>query len=79
MFDVISPFVNLLWPIILALAGLLGLFMYGNKKKREGKAAERKRAEVARDAAADEAAKIRDKAAAKTPDTKRKETERWEK
>lgn len=37
MFDVISPFVNLLWPILLAIAAFVGAFAWGKKKQREGR------------------------------------------
>lgn len=67
-----------LWPILIALGALLGFVFYGAKKKSEGKAAERERAQAARDKAAQDAARTRDAAAAKPIDQQRKSVQEWE-
>lgn len=78
MIDFISPFISLLWPIVLAAAAFIGLFAWGAKKKRDGRIDEQARAREAKDKARDEAVVIREKAATKPTSQKRKETTRWE-
>ena len=76
---IIGIFGKLLWPVLLALGALLAAWGYGARKKREGRQQERARAREARDLAADEAASIRDNAAAKPTSKKREEVSKWEK
>lgn len=74
MFDLIAS----LWPLILGLLGLIGAVAWGAKKKADGRAQERERARVQRDAAAKDAVRTRDTAAAKPIDQQRRDVERWE-
>lgn len=78
MIDLITPFMNWLWPLAAAVAGLLGLLLWGAKKKREGREDERARAYKAQVDATARAEAERTKAAAKPIDTRRKETSKWE-
>lgn len=70
---------QIVWFILLLLGGLLAAWGYGKKKKSEGKAAEREKARIAREAAAKEAKAIREDTAAKTVEQKRKDVSKWEK
>lgn len=40
MFDVISPFINLIWPILLAIGAVAAAWGWGKSKQREGRAIE---------------------------------------
>jgi hypothetical protein len=79
MFDFISPFIHLIWPAIVAIAGVLGIFVYGQKKKAAGREEEQRRATIAREAAAEKAKITRETAAKKPIAKKRERVSKWEK